>query len=379
MGPGMDRTSASFEQFAADRLRRDREQITRDWVYRLAARLRVDPHRVLPHEQLLDDIPRVLATAADFLLAPDPERLSGEQLVTNEMRTIVGLRRRQGYGVREIIREFDELAQVLDAAALAWVDEFPGSPDPHSVGRVFGRLNRVPLLMGEITAGIQEEERNELLRQLAAVEEEERMRLSRELHDQLGQLLTALLLGLKALDRGEAQRAEIEELERLAHRIAREMQQLALDLRPPALDSLGLSLALENLAVEWSARTGVPAYFQAVGMDGERCSPEVETAVYRVAQEALNNVLKHAGGSHVSIILERRAPSLRLIVEDDGAGFDVEQTLASAEKSRRLGVRGMGERVARLGGALEIESSPGGGTTVFVRVPDLERAGPAGA
>lgn len=374
----MDRTTLSFEQYSAQRLRGDREQITRDWVDRLARQLHVDPQRVLPHQRLLDDVPVVLELAAEFLLTPDTERMRGEQFVTDEMRNIAGLRRRQGYDVREIIREFDELAQVLDGAALCWVDDYPGSPDPRSVGRVFGRLNRVPLLMGEITVGAVEDERNDLLRRLAAAEEEERLRLSRELHDQVGQLVTALLLGLKSLKRGEGagdQSAQIQELELLADRIARETQQLALDLRPPALDNLGLRLALENLAREWSERTGVEADFQAVGVEGDRFSPEVESAVYRICQEALNNVLKHAEAGHASVILERRGRDLGLIVEDDGSGFDVEHTLALPEKARRLGVRGMRERVGRLGGSLEIESREGGGTTLFVRFPAAARAG----
>lgn len=368
----MDRTTMSFEHFSAQRLRDDREQITRDWVDRLSRQLHVDPQRVLPHQDVLDDLPIVLERAAEFLVAPDTDRLRGEQVVINEMRNIASLRRRQGYSVREIIREFDELAQLLDGAALCWVDEYPGSPDPRSVGRVFGRLNRVPLLMGEITVGAVEDERNDLLRRLAAAEEEERLRLSRELHDQVGQLVTALLLGLKSLKRGDGagdQSPQIQELEQLADRIARETQQLALDLRPPALDNLGLRLALENLAREWSERTGVEADFQAVGVDGDRFSPEVESAVYRICQEALNNVLKHAGAGHASVILERRGGDLGLIVEDDGSGFDVEHTLALPEKARRLGVRGMRERVGRLGGSLEIESREGGGTTLFVRFP----------
>jgi signal transduction histidine kinase len=360
-----------FEQYAAQRLSQDRDEITRVWVETLSSQLRVDPERVLPHQGLLDDIPVLLGKAAEFLLAPEPQKLTGELLVVEEMRSIAHLRASQGWEMAEVVREFDELAQILDGVALRWIDDYPGTPDPKSVGRVFGRLNRVPLLMGQILVGVLEAERNHLLRELAAAEEEERARLSLELHDQLGQLVTALQLGLRTLESGIGAgdtSARIRELERLADRIARETQQLALDLRPPALESLGLPQALENLAGEWSARTGIDADFHAVRPAGTRLLPEVENALYRVAQEALNNVLKHAGAAHVSILLEYRKGFHRLIVEDDGRGFDVEATLASAEKSKRLGVRGMRERVARLGGSLEIESSPGG-TTVFVRIP----------
>jgi len=366
------RTTPSFEQYAATRLVQDREQITRDWVERLSSQLDLDPRQVLPNPELLDDIPVVLTKAAEFLVVPDPEKLTAERLVTDEMRNIALLRHSQGWRMAEVVREFDELAQLLDGAALHWIDDYPGTPDPKSVGRAFGRLNRVPLLMGQIMVGALEGERMNLLRQLASAEEEERVRLSRELHDQLGQLVTALMLGLKALKRGPdagSQSERIEELERLADRIARETQHLALDLRPPALDNLGLRAALEGLAVEWSTRSGIECDFHSVLPVGERFSPEVETALYRVAQEGLNNVLKHTSASHVSLILERPDRSLNLVLEDDGSGFDVEQTLARPEKAKRLGIRGMRERVVWLGGSLEIESSPGNGTTLFVRVP----------
>jgi signal transduction histidine kinase len=368
----MNQAAPTFEQFAAARLVSDRNLITRDWVDTLSAQLSVDPRRVLPHHDLLDHIPVVLSRAADFLLVPDPDRLTAEQIVTDEMRDIARLRRGQGFGVQEIIREFDELARLLDVAALRWLDEFPGVPDPRDVGRVFGRLNRVPLLMGQVTVGTIEEERNSLLRQLAVSEEEERLRLSRELHDQMGQLVTALLLGLRALQSGATsagQSEKIAELEKLADRIAREVQQLALDLRPPALDTLGLPAALENLLHEWSARNGIESDLQSIGITGERFPAEVETMLYRIAQEGLTNVLKHARASHVSIVLERRGGTLSIILEDNGDGFELEEVLVSPEKARRLGLRGMRERVARLGGSLEIESSPGVGTCLFIRAP----------
>ena len=368
----MNQAAPTFAQFAADRLVRDRRRLTSDWVDTLSSQLGLDPRRVLPHGDLLDHLPVVLAKAADFLCVPDTEKLTAEQIITEEMRDIARLRRGQGFDVQEIIREFDELAQLLDGAALRWLDDYPGVPDAKSVGRVFGRLNRVPLLMGQITVGAIEEERNALLRQLAVAEEEERLRLSRELHDQMGQLVTALLVGLRGLRSGtesEEQSARIVELENLAARIAREVQQLALDLRPPALDNLGLAAAIENLLHEWSERNGIDADLQRIGLGDERFASEVETMLYRVTQEGLTNVVKHARAGHVGVVIERRAGTLSIILEDDGAGFDVDAVLASSQNSRRLGVRGMRERVARLGGSLEIESSPGGGTCLFIRAP----------
>ena len=373
----MDQDPQSFEVFAANRLVQDRERITREWVRTLSSQLAADPVRILPHQQILDDIPVVLARAAESLLLPDPEWIAGETIVGREMRSIAHLRTAQGWGLAEVVREFDLLAQTLDAAASRWIDDYPGTPAIDGVGRVFGRLNRVPVRMVLVLVGELERERNQLLRQIATAEEEERSRLSEELHDQLGQLLAALLLGLKALERGTSagdQRERIEELERLADRIARETQQLALDLRPPALEHLGLRQALENLVGEWSARSGIETDFQSVGVDEDRATPEIETALFRIAQEALANVLKHAGASRIGIVLECHQGGLyHLIVEDDGRGFDVQKTLASPDRSQRLGVRGMRERVSRLGGSLEIESSPGSGTTLFARIPFLSR------
>jgi signal transduction histidine kinase len=356
----MNGTGTSFEHFAADRLNRDSERITRDWVERLASQLGVPAMRVLPHEELLDHIPLILSKATEFLLAPDPRKIIAEQVVTDEMRNIVHLRRVQGYNMQEIVREFDQLAQLLDEWALRWIDEYPGTPDARSVGRVFGRINRVPLLMGQVAVGSLDAERNVLLRQVASVEEAERIRLSRELHDQMGQLCTALLLGLQSLKReavtGE-QAARIEELEKLADQIAREVQQLALDLRPAGLDGLGLCPALETLLHEWSARYGIETAMECIGLNGERLPTEMETAIYRIVQEGLTNVLTHAGATRVSVLLERSREFVRLILEDDGNGFDVAGVLASSDKEKRLGLRGMRERTELLGGRLEIESS----------------------
>jgi signal transduction histidine kinase len=121
---------------------------------------------------------------------------------------------------------------------------------------------------------------------------------------------------------------------------------------------------LQHYLVDWSARTGVPAQFQAVGPEAERFPPEIETALYRVVQEALTNVAKHAGARVVSVVVERQDGRAIAVVEDDGVGFDPE----AASASGRLGLLGMRERVAVLGGALEVESSPGSGTTIIARV-----------
>lgn len=217
-----------------------------------------------------------------------------------------------------------------------------------------------------------------LLRQLVTAQEEERRRIARELHDQMGQDLTVLILGLKTLRDSAPGDSPIHErvapLQALATRIGREVRTLALQLRPPSLDDLGLAATLANYVEEWSARVLVAVDFHQTGLEEQRLPSAIETALYRLAQEALTNVLKHAQATSVSLIVERRADTAHMIIEDDGTGFDVAAARRSAHTERRLGLVGMDERVAQLGGTLTIESAPGRGTTVFVRIPLADAA-----
>ena len=219
-----------------------------------------------------------------------------------------------------------------------------------------------------------ERDRVALLRRLGTAQEDERLRLSRELHDQIGQLLAGLSLGLSAAEdalrrnvAGPDPAARLRPLRRLVEEIGREVHNLALELRPTALDDLGLAAALRNYVENWSARTGVAADFHA--SDGERLARPAETALYRVVQEALNNVLKHSKASQVSVLLKRRDGAVVAIVEDNGVGFDAERGYTEAQARGRLGLLGMRERMEAVGGELDFESSPGGGTTVFAQVP----------
>jgi signal transduction histidine kinase len=178
-----------------------------------------------------------------------------------------------------------------------------------------------------------EEARTELLRRLATGQEAERRRISRELHDQIGQQLTSLILGLKALRDGRQGLAPdpglLERLQKTAEEVGRELHDLALRLRPTALDDLGLHAALQSAVEEWSGRAGMEADFHSTGLEGRRLPEDVETTLYRVVLEALHNTLKHARGRHVSVILERRDNHAVAIVEDDGVGFDAEAMLRS--------------------------------------------------
>ena len=225
-----------------------------------------------------------------------------------------------------------------------------------------------------------EKEHRKLLRRLADAQESERARISRELHDQLGQDLTALKLGLRLVkNQGASVPAVCEsagKLEQLSGGLMQTIHRLAWELHPAVLDDLGLEAALRRYTGEWSENHHVPADFHATGMEAGRLPLDTETALYRVTQEALTNVLRHANAKRVGVLLERRKDLISLIVEDDGAGFDAAAVLQAAHSRGKLGLLGMQERVVMAGGTIEIESTPGAGTTVFVRVP-LEAGNPA--
>ena len=158
---------------------------------------------------------------------------------------------------------------------------------------------------------------------------------------------------------------------RLADQLGQEVHTLAWELRHTALDEWGLHTALSNYLEEWSERCGIAVDFHSNGLIQQRLPPYVETTVYRIVQEALTNVLKHAAARRVSLLLENRQDRLLVIVEDDGRGFNVEALMNESDSSRRLGLIGMQERVTLVGGTLNIESTPGAGTTVFVHIPQL--------
>lgn len=218
--------------------------------------------------------------------------------------------------------------------------------------------------------------RLELLQQLERAQEEERRRISRELHDQVGQDLTALLLDLQAIKAATASQAEIRETvqkaQQIAEQVAAELHHLALQLRPTALDDLGLQTTLANLALEWSRRYHVQVEFHSFGLETVRLPPAIETTLYRVVQEALTNVVRHAAASQASVILDRRAEYVLAVVEDNGRGFEVETAGRAGGQAPKLGLVGMRERVAQAGGQFNVESAPGKGTTVFVRIPLAE-------
>jgi signal transduction histidine kinase len=203
------------------------------------------------------------------------------------------------------------------------------------------------------------------LRGIVAAQELERQRLARELHDETGQALTSILLGLRAMEDAKTEeqvRAAAADLRELVVRTLQDVRQLAVELRPKALDDFGLVAALERLVETWAEQTQIAVELEAGGAG--RLPPEIETALYRIVQEALTNIVKHARASRVSIVLSERGGAVTVVIEDDGIGFAPEDA-----REEGLGLVGMRERVALVGGLLRVESRARAGTTLVVEVP----------
>lgn len=213
--------------------------------------------------------------------------------------------------------------------------------------------------------------RSNLLKKIITAQEEERNRIARELHDQTGQSLTSLLIGIKMLEESkdiEEIRDKAGQLRKLTNDTLVEIKDLALALRPSSLDDMGLEAALSRYTHDCSTNLGVDVDFQAFGMQGLYLQPEIRLTIYRVVQEALTNVAKYSQASEASVVLECEADVLTAIIEDNGVGFDVEATFNSTNLEKKLGLHGMKERVNLIGGELTIESKPGLGTTIYVHI-----------
>jgi signal transduction histidine kinase len=202
------------------------------------------------------------------------------------------------------------------------------------------------------------------LQRVVAAQELERKRLARELHDETGQALTSILLGLRALeetDDPEGVRTTAAALREMTVQTLQDVRRLAVELRPSALDDFGLVPAIERLLDGFRAQTGLVVHLET--QIEERLPGEVETSLYRIVQEALTNIIKHARARHVSVLITRRDSTVSAVIEDDGRGF------APDDIHDGLGLLGMRERLALLNGTLIIESAPGRGTTLVAEVP----------
>ena len=215
-----------------------------------------------------------------------------------------------------------------------------------------------------------EEKITALFRRLVSIQDEERRRISRDIHDQIGQQMTALRMTLEGLDTSrDGPPDHAERARQLVKDIDRSLHFLTWELRPAgALEHHGLAIALENLVSAWSERFGIAADFQGPKAETVRLSLDVATHLYGLVQEALHNVVKHASARHVAVLLQARDHHGVVIVEDDGRGFDAAQVSEHPDK-QGLGLVSMRERATLCGGTLDIDAAPGRGTTIFVRIP----------
>jgi two-component system sensor histidine kinase UhpB len=208
-----------------------------------------------------------------------------------------------------------------------------------------------------------------LSRQVLTAQEEERQRIARELHDETAQSLTSLLIGLRVIEKATTPQeiaTRIAELRSQTGRTLEEVRKMAVDLRPSTLDDLGLAAALQWYTDDFAKRTRTPVSFAADGLD-RRLPDDVEVVVYRIVQEALTNVAKHADATGVDVAVSRGPSDIVAVVMDDGRGFDIDAVMSSRE--RGLGLFGMQERVALVGGTLRMASQPGRGTRISLSIP----------
>jgi two-component system sensor histidine kinase UhpB len=211
------------------------------------------------------------------------------------------------------------------------------------------------------------------LSQIIDAQENERKRISRELHDEIGQSLTAIKFSLDMIERDLPQtssvvRERLGEAKSLSNQTLTSMRQLSMDLRPTMLDDLGLIPTLRWYVQNFSTRLNICSDFQAIGFE-EKLPPQIETALYRIVQEALNNIAKHARASRFEVRLERRDSIISATIRDNGKGFDLEKVLHPESPERGFGIVGMQERVSLLGGHIDIRSKPNSGAEIQIEVP----------
>ncbi len=261
--------------------------------------------------------------------------------------------------------------KTIGALCLAHQTAFSNYAVIHTLARQLG----IALENARLYAQVQEKEelRGQLLERAVAAQEEERKRIARELHDETGQLLTALAVGLGGVEETIAQDPEraqyqIAELKNMTMHTIDGLRQFVSDLRPSVLDDIGLVAALRWFAEQYAERTKLQVDFQVVGAK-RRLSSQVETVLFRIAQEGLNNIGRHAHATRAIVRLEFADAKVLLAVEDDGRGFVVAQVLGAQPQRRAWGLLGVQERIELVGGKFKVESEPGRGTRLMVEIP----------
>jgi chemotaxis family two-component system sensor kinase Cph1 len=299
--------------------------------------------------------------------------LSMGRRIAGPMADLTGIARALGSGARVAppltgINEADLVAHALCSTS----EDLSRRTEEltQTVGALRHSEKRLQRLSDDLRRAL--DERTRLLNRMVSAQEDERQRVARELHDQLGQYFAAMLLGLDMADktwkRDDELDQRIAELKTITSAMSREIHQLSWELRPTALDDLGLEPAIANYLEKWSERFNLDIDF-AGHLQGSRLSAPIEITLYRVLQEAMTNVAKHANAKTISVVLEADIDEVRLIVEDDGSGFVEEHSGVSGAQTSGFGLLGMRERLALVGGSLVIETAPRRGTALFCRIP----------
>jgi two-component system sensor histidine kinase UhpB len=256
------------------------------------------------------------------------------------------------------LRETMQQAQAGDMTSKAPVNGF--DPDADALAKTFNTM----------LAAIDELSKSRAI-QILHAQEQERKRIARELHDETSQVLTSLLISLAMLEESvgsETARARIADTRALAHQTLRAVRNLSIDLRPSALDDLGLLPALRWYIKEYQQKCGIDVDFSASGLK-ERLPAEMETAIYRIIQESLTNTAKHARAHQAWVTLTEGSAAINVRIADDGCGFDAPAVLRTPWQDRGLGLGGMMERASLLNGSVDIQSQHEHGTTISVRIP----------
>jgi two-component system sensor histidine kinase UhpB len=260
--------------------------------------------------------------------------------------------------LRRRFSPLDRLIERVEAIDPADPSAFEAPEDHEAVQEIDRLAASFRRMLGRI-----DDERKRSGRLVLRAQEEERRRLARDLHDEVNQALTAILLRLEALSHAAPEVGdEVSELKKLVNQAMAELLHLARQLRPTALDDHGLVPAIESQLRRFSAQTGVQTVIHTEG-DPQRLNSDQEIVIYRVAQEALSNVAQHASARHVDVGLSANGHGVELTVRDDGRGFD------TGTRHDSLGLSGMNERARLLGGRLHIHSEPGEGTALTLEVP----------
>ncbi|MGH8251657.1 MAG: sensor histidine kinase [Steroidobacteraceae bacterium] len=247
----------------------------------------------------------------------------------------------------------------------------PEGANPENLEQIAQRVEQISARNDRLLARMIEGERRfrGLAKSVWKVQEEERRRLARELHDGIGQTLTALINQLRRVQPDGGAAGGLDAAIEVAELALRDVRELSRLLRPPVLDDLGLKAGLNWLARTLRERSELSTSIDWQAGDDERLDPELETLIFRVAQEALNNVVKHSGQREARLMARRHGDRLEFEVADGGSGFDVARVLSPASGVDGLGLRGIRDRIELFGGQFAIDSAPGRGTRMRVVVP----------